>query len=514
MTSTTLDARVDGRGPLLGRYELAVLCGLAVGASVVVGHVAAGGSGLIAVLLVLALPVVNWLLRRPVAAVGLWLLITPLVVATDGGALRRVYWVSHRLLPVVAVAVIVLVAVARTDRERLPRLGWPELAMAGYLAVSLLSVLHTADDPLATSFELYDRVVAPMALYLVVRLVRPGAADLRRAVPVLVAVLAVQALIGLFSWVAPEVLPDAWSGRVGTRTTGSLRHPNVYGTTALIAGLFSLHYLLSRRTADGRVPMMAPAFMLALTMAFMTYSRASWLAAGIVLIGVVLTYPRFGTRFLVVAGLVTALVLSSGIASEQVRTAQTRFLSAGSEHSALSRLPVIHASLRMVEQKPFTGWGYGNFDRYSPDFQRRVGTLIVPDREHASHNLYLTIASEQGIPGLVLYLGPAVFWLLASRRAWRRLPQEGLVNRQLLAVLWLALASHVVVNNYSNMKVVYGLGLWWLVLGVVAAIVSRTWEGDEEGDQEQDPAVGDGIVPHPGASGAPVVVAPVAGGRR
>lgn len=454
-------------------------------ASVVVGYLVGAGLGLVAGVLLLALPLANWLLRRPAAAVALWLLITPFVVATDGGGLRKVYWLSHRLLPVLALAIVVLAVVARINPERLPRLRWPEFAMAAYVVISFLSVLHTSNDAVATSYQLYDRVVVPMVLYLIVRLARPDDSQLRRVVAVFVFLLLSQTLIGLLGWVAPDFLPSAWQGwtparsRLGTRTVGSLRHPNVYGTTVLIAGLFLLHFVLTRRSRSGRQPVLVPTFGLALVMAFMTYSRATWLAAIVVVLGVVVTYPRFGLRFLVVAGLTVLALLSSNLMAEQVQFAQNRFRSQASEHSALSRLPVIHASLQMAQARPLLGWGYGNFDRFSPEFQGRVGTFIVPDREHASHNLYLTILAEQGVVGLFLYVGPVVYWLLASRAAWGRLPAHGLISRKLLMVLWLALASHVIVNNYSNMRVVYGLGLWWLILGMIASVVSR-YRGDDE----------------------------------
>jgi O-antigen ligase len=465
-----------------------ILLGGTALASLAVGYVVAEGHGLILAGLLLSLPLAAWLLHRPHVGIALWLLITPFVVVTGGGGLRTVYWLSHRLLPVAVVAIVLLAVVAGINRERLPRMGWPELAMAAYLVISFFSVLHTSPEASATTFHLYDRVFIPMALYLGVRLLRPGEAELRALAPVFAIVLLSQTVIGMLSWMAPDVLPSAWSGRIGTRTTGSLRHPNVYGTTVLIAGLFLLHLVLQRRRQGSRPPVIVPSFVLALIMAFMTYSRATWLAALVVLIGVTAIYPRFGIRFLAVAGVAVLVLLSTGVIQEQVDRAQLRFRSEASEHSALSRLPVIYASLHMAQERPLFGWGYGNFDQVSPSFQRRVGNFIVPDREHASHNLYLTILAEQGVTGLFLYLAPVIYWLAASPAAWRRLPTDGIMSRKLLVVLWLALATHLVVNNYSNMKVVYGLGLWWLTLGMIAVIVSR-YRGDDEPALELAPAI-------------------------
>jgi hypothetical protein len=41
----------------------------------------------------------------------------------------------------------------------------------------------------------------------------------------------------------------------------------------------------------------------------------------------------------------------------------------------------------------------------------------------------------------------------------------------LLALLWGEILFHFIVNNFSNMRVVYGLGIWWVTLGLIATMV-------------------------------------------
>ena len=102
--------------------------------------------------------------------------------------------------------------------------------------------------------------------------------------------------------------------------------------------------------------------------------------------------------------------------------ARNRLESEESEESALSRLPVVYASLRMFVEEPSFGFGYENFDRFDREFQRPVGNLVAPEKDHASHNLYLTIFVEQGVVGFALFCGPAVWWLVRTRSRWRYLP--------------------------------------------------------------------------------------------
>jgi O-antigen ligase len=99
-----------------------------------------------------------------------------------------------------------------------------------------------------------------------------------------------------------------------------------------------------------------------------------------------------------------------------------------------------------------------------------VGNLVYPEKDHASHNLFLSIAAEQGILGIALFLGPTVYWLIRTRSAPAGMPST---ERKLLASLWLVIAAFVIVNNFSVMKVTFGLGLWWLTLGLIGSTVHR-----------------------------------------
>ncbi len=451
------------------RNTAAALAGVAVAA--VVAWLVATGHPEFAFVLLIVVPVARVAIRYPLSAMIIWLLIAPFVVETDGGGMRMVFWLVHRALPPAALINVVFAAVIGAQ-PRLPRLTWAEAAMAGYLLVTQLSILYTADSMVRPTFRLYDRVFVPMCLYLLVRYVQPDDRHVRRLMPIVVFLLLTQTLIGVLQWAAPGTLPGAWLTRAGTRTTGSLRQPGVYSTTMLFAGLLLLHVGMNqRRRLTGRVKLwLVP---LAFVMVFMTYSRASWLAGLVVTLGLVTIYSRYVTGLAIGVLAVGVTLLLTGAIDTQIDMAQKRFLSASSEQSALGRLPVIAASITMVQRRPVTGWGYDSFDEHSPQFQGAVGGLVVPEEQHASHNLYLTILAEQGIPGFVLYMGPFFYWLARSRTAWRTMPIDGLVSRKLLVSLWLILLSHVVVNNYANMRAEWGLGLWWITLGLVGSLVVR-----------------------------------------
>ena len=124
----------------------------------------------------------------------------------------------------------------------------------------------------------------------------------------------------------------------------------------------------------------------------------------------------------------------------------------------------------MFEARPVTGFGFGSFDRFDREFQDQVGDLVIPEKDHASHNLYLTLLAEQGLIGFVLFAGPTFWWLAKAPRAVRNLPRAGFRSRRFLVLLWLVIAAHIVVNNFSNMRNTIGLGMWWITLGLIAVL--------------------------------------------
>jgi O-Antigen ligase len=459
-------------GASLKPVAILALSGAAIAGGGAIGYLVAADLWYVALALVLALPSFVVLHRYPLAAITVWLFVSPLVSATDGSGVRQVYWVVHRTLPVAALAALAVGALLGLRARALPRLGWAEALMGGYVVVTLLSIGYTAPDARANAYVLYDTVVIPMCLYLLVRLSDPDEEDLRRLVPAVVFILGTQAAVALLSWNAPEVLPDEWTRKAGQRTTGTLRSADVFGTTMVFCGLFLLHVGARARQPLRRVGAIA-LFFVAMLLVFLSFSRASWLAGLVAATGALLMYRRHLGKLALFVVPVIVVVWASGLLSQQFDLAEYRLSSAQSEESALSRLPAAQAALRMVDIEPLVGWGYQNFDLYSRPFQGQFGDLVGAAKPHASHNLYLTTLAEQGIVGFVLFVGPVVFWLMRTQSAMPYLPRAGLIGRDLVVSLWLIVAAYHVTNNFSRMHVTTGLGLFWLTLGLLAAVVER-----------------------------------------
>ena len=472
-------ARLDG-GPTLTRLAawppartlaLAVVIAMT---GVTMGYLVAAGVWYVALALVLLLPGFVVLHRVPLAAVALWLLLAPYLLQTDGVP-RYGYWIVHRALPVVALVVLVASRSLGLRSQPLGRLGGPELLMASYVLVTALSIAYTSSGAATSLIALYDRVVIPMCLYLVVRLSRPTDESLRWLVPMAATILVAQTALGIASWAAPATLPNDWIGRAGSRTIGSLGSPSVYGVTVLAAGTYLLHAAAAAHRRAARIALRT-LFGVAVLMAVVTFSRGVWLAAIVVVIATAFVHPASLRRVAFAVVPMLLMVAFTGATTGQIATIEQRF---GSEDTALDRVPIALASVRMFEEKPLNGWGFNTFDEFDRQFQSEVGG-VIPEKDHASHNVYLTLLAEQGLLGALLFLGP-VIWLLARTVAvFSRLPRTGLASRKLVVLLWAILLAHVTVNNFSNMRVVYGLGQWWLVLGLIAALVSVPTTGERD----------------------------------
>jgi len=170
---------------------------------------------------------------------------------------------------------------------------------------------------------------------------------------------------------------------------------------------------------------------------------------------------------------VLAILAGSFLIIGESRMIQDRFYSEESESSALSRLPVTLASLRMFSSKPIFGWGYGNFDLFDRQFyDNTVGSFTADNKDHASHNFFLTILAEQGLVGFVLYMAPLLILLARSIKNYSKLSEQGLLGRKFLVILWWIMGNLVVLNNFVSLTVVYGVGLWWITLGLIASVLN------------------------------------------
>ena len=420
----------------------------------------------------LAVPAIVLLDRCPFVAVMAWLLLLPYFLNTPTVAERAVYWVLHRAVIPAALGLTIVSGWLATPSSKKIRLGGGEMAMLIFMGLAVVNVLLWSQDQTQGLITFYDRVFVPFCAYWLIRLTAPSEKDLKRFLWVALVTLVSQCVISLLSWFAPQALPAPLIDRtLGQRTVGSLGNAAVYTSTLLFLALLLYQYAVNARSKLIRYTIFG-SFALAIFCVFLSFSRASWLGCSMVLLGLVCLYPRTTLRLLIILSVI-ACTLGASLFADEAAWAYERLTSGAAQRSAQNRVLVTNALVRMIAARPFLGWGYGDHQLYSPGFMTRVGDIAV-DRYYsvASHNTYLTIMAELGIPALFPYLWPALWWLILSMRVRRQLPPEGFVSRRLLAILWLVILHMFVVTNFMDMtKLPFGTTVWWIVLGLIANIV-------------------------------------------
>jgi O-antigen ligase len=204
---------------------------------------------------------------------------------------------------------------------------------------------------------------------------------------------------------------DRWDGRLVLADT-RYANPNDLAWSLLV-GLTFIGFLYMRGSRFQKLlsVIMAAAALLALSR---TGSRAGLIGV-VVLLAVVFAQASRATRIKLAVSLPAVLILvlvivPSGLReryttffvpenfdpSQEERTANVQALG-----SADARMQLIKDGLRVTAMHPLLGVGPGNFPVAQSELALAQGKKAI---WHVTHNTYLQLSTEMGIPGLVIYL--------------------------------------------------------------------------------------------------------------
>ncbi|MBD3349137.1 MAG: hypothetical protein GF400_08085 [Candidatus Eisenbacteria bacterium] len=291
--------------------------------------------------------------------------------------------------------------------------------------------------------------------YLVVTLLRTPS-DLRRFALFFAGSAILVATFGLWSRVtgasqSAQVMSEAErvGGVAGGRTGGvgeggwfGLGHPNLFAAFLIMAMPFWYYATAHLRKLSHRmIGNMAIVF--GFVALLYTYSRAAWggITIGLGVLG--LRDPSalrrtliFVVAFVIVAQVMTVSLIGMGV----VEVIQMRFEQLG--RSNFSARPEIYAAaMDLLRERPFRGVGLFAFSEHaSVTFTSRVA--------HA-HNVFLTMATEAGIPGALaftVFIGWIFFYAVRSLRV-SKIPGYGFLAQSsfvgLFAILTLMQFDHI-----------------------------------------------------------------------
>lgn len=373
----------------------------AVGAAVVVGLLVATmrrWEEAFPLLAILALP-----FRLPISADGRTVnLLIPLYLVVAAGTLAH-------LLP----------RLLRREERGFGALEWVLLASVVLYAMQALY----SDDRAKAGENLAFFYVPFGLLFLLLRDVRWTRELLLRCLAIAVALAVVFAGIGFVEYARKELFlnPKVVAANQFDnyfRVNSLFFDPNIYGRFLAIVMIALTAVVLWRR--NRREVLIAAAVLLWLLAGLVTSFSQSSIAALLLGLAVLAAY-RWSVRWTLGAlvGLIAlgALVLALAPAGWHLGLKGN----SGSTSNATSgRTKLIEGGLELFAKRPLQGYGSGSFQT---EYERHSKTT-AQNATSASHTIPVTVAAEQGIVGLALYLALLVLaFLVLFRGAGRSPPQ-------------------------------------------------------------------------------------------
>jgi len=193
------------------------------------------------------------------------------------------------------------------------------------------------------------------------------------------------------------------------RATGSYSFYLTFAGNQLMFFVFLLGVFLLERQNNQRRLIQAAMLTVLLLSIIATFGRSAWLAIVLATgLGTLLVNRRlFGYAMLgisIIAGL--AMTISPDI--------QERIFSIFDMSKNAARLNLWYTSIEMIKANPFTGLGPGLFNRFFEMYK----VPGVYDAYGHSHNDYLNIAVNSGIPALLVWLSAWTSWFVYTLKRY------------------------------------------------------------------------------------------------
>jgi O-antigen ligase len=86
-----------------------------------------------------------------------------------------------------------------------------------------------------------------------------------------------------------------------------------------------------------------------------------------------------------------------------------------------------------------------------------------------SHNTFLTVITEFGVIGFLLYLFPVAYWMILAWKVRNRLPESGPKGKPVVAMFFLSMVMQLAVNNFLDMRFFpYAIAIMWMCVAFIA----------------------------------------------
>jgi O-antigen ligase len=410
-----------------------LVVGLAVALDPVLGLALFVGLGLLAVVL-----------TNITAGVMVFVAVSYLQVATEGaaGAPSMAKFVGMFLVLGWLGSMMLDRSEERASRDLLAGNPMLVLLLGLFLCWSLFSLLW-AEDP-AVAQEITIRFALLFVLFPIV----VAAIRTERAVVCLYTVMITCALIAAAMAWGAQVQGN--SGRLG----GDGFNSNELGLYLIASTVLAASLAFNRRlSSPGRFLALVAAVLSPMALV-LTGSRGAFIGL-VAALAVTPLAARRGRRLATLAvvgvlGLAAFAVLGALASTPSVK----RVTSLGAEGGS-GRVDLWRIGLRIVDDKPMTGVGAGNFEVSSVHYLLVPGSIVwdeyIVDKPQVPHNIYLQVLTEYGIVGLTLFLSIIGSCLVCALRAAKLFRSRGSPGLEIMSRgLFLALVGMLAAEFFSS----------------------------------------------------------------
>jgi O-antigen ligase len=336
-----------------------------------------------------------------------------------------------------------------------------------------------ATEQLPPSTLIVNAVFLPLAAYVIASQTLADPKSVRVFLWFLVglgfylAVICILQRLGLESLVFPRQIVDESLGVNPERARGPLLNSAADGVI-MVAALAAALFMGQQRGIRFRRFALLTAALLPIGI-FATQTRAIYLGAAVVVIGGAMFargYRRWYVLLLGAAAAVIAVNFRTFLSADRTQGGVT---SAGEVESRLNDWATAWWAL---EEKPAFGWGIARFPEVNTVYhQAWPGVDWQLGWGYLSHNTHLAFAAELGMVGLLLWVGIIVAVAARTRRAWLRLPEEGMISRGLVLAFWLSGIAWLLNMAVIDMRLFVAINTVIFVwAGMIAGLADRERE--------------------------------------
>ncbi len=333
---------------------------------------------------------------------------------------------------------------AAIEKRNLPRWEMFDTFVLLFM-VSCIVSLGSAKNPALTYWELF-RYVKYIILYFSLRILLSRYDLLKVIIPAFLVMLVLQSAVGLAQYFLGFQMPvrvggvmeiggETLAGTTFLRTTGLIGQGNGFAAWLLCPLAFALgSAFICIKTAYKTLAILI--FIIGSLVLFTAFSRngfLSYIVCCFIMFVNALLARRLKPSSVLIAGIIALIVVIVTFASGMGDIIFLRFF-ADDGGPTRSRLDLMAVAANMIASHPFSGIGLNNFDFVGNLYDPNGVTLLF---NHPVHNIFLLVASETGVPGMLFFLGMGILLLHKSTRLAKKAQNETgyLIGSVITAVL-------------------------------------------------------------------------------